>query len=140
MTGTELFEETKDVMSGREDMLINQQFITRLNDAIAVVSGRTMPLKLITFDDNDDIARTTTYGFSIKRHPKITLENADITQIQLEPELIIALKNSIASLYEPMMAKQFMSMYWEMIGTYNNNVISSREFKDLLKGGVRVFP
>lgn len=135
---TTFFEKVKSNMSNRDAMIMNQQFLDRTQDAIEFTLGRTTSLKLITFREDGDIARTTDLGFNVLQHPELT--NDTSAELMLEPLLIIAVKNKVCSEYEPMLGKKYMSNFWEAIGSYKEALANSREMAEIGRGRTRAFP
>lgn len=138
MTVLDFFEEVKDNMSNRDAMVLNQQFLTRANDAITMVLGRTTSLALITFLEEGDIARTTALGFNVLKHPKLINDVSSV--VVLEDLLIIAVKNKICAEYEPMLAKKYMANFWEALGSHQYALSTSREMEEIGKEVPRAFP
>lgn len=138
MTVLDFFTEVVDNMSNRSAMVLNQMFLTRTQDSIALVLGRTTSLALITFEEEGDIARTTNLGFNVLNHPKLL--NDINSEIILEDLLIIAVKNKVCAMYEPMLAKVYMSNFWEALGSHQHAINTSREIAKIGKGIPRAFP
>jgi len=138
MTVLTFFKKVKNNMSNRDEMLMNQQFLDRTEDAITLVLGRTTSLALITFEEEGRIARTTALGFNVLKHPEIT--NDINSEIILEDLLIIAVKNKVCAEYEPMIAKKYMSNFWEALNSHQLAINSSREIEEIGKEMPRAFP
>ena len=135
---TQFFEEVKNNMSNRGAMLLDQMFLDRTNDAITLALGRTLSLKLITFSEDGNIARTTELGFNVLAHPKVI--NSVDSELLLEDLLIIAVKNKVCSEYEPMLSKKYMYNFWEAINSHNLSINTSREIAEIGKELPRAFP
>ena len=138
MTVSDFFDKVKSNMSNRDAMTLDQQFLDRANDAIEIVLGRATSLKLITFLEDGDIARTTSLGFNVLAHPELI--NDVNSEVLLEPLLIIAAKNKICAEYEPMLVKKYMNNFWEAIGSHKEALNTSREMEEIGKGVPRAFP
>lgn len=134
----DFFTEVKDNMSNRDTMVLDQKFLTRTQDTIALVLGRTISLALITFQESGDISRTTDLGFNVLRHPKLL--NDVNSEIVLEDLLIIAVKNKVCAMYEPMLAKTYMANFWEALGSHQEAINSSREMAEIENEVLRAFP
>lgn len=134
----DFFEEVKNNMSNRDTMIMDQKFLTRTQDAIALTLGRTPSLALITFAEDGRIARTTSLGFNVLKHPVLT--NDASSEIILEDLLIIAVKNKVCAMYEPMLAKQYMMVFWEAVNSNNEAINTSKEIETIGKELPRAFP
>ena len=138
MTVADFFEEVKDNMSNRDTMILDQKFLTRTNDAIKLVLGRTLSLTLITFLEEGDIERTTALGFNVLKHPKLI--NDVSSEILLEDLLIIAVKNKVCAKYEPMLSKTYMIDFWEALNSHQEAINKSKEMEEVGKELPRAFP
>lgn len=134
----DFFETVRNNMSNRGEMVLDQMFLDRAQDAIEFVLGRTTSLRLITFLEEGDIARTTAYGFNVLEHPE--LENDVNSEIILERLLRIAVKNKICAEYEPMLSKKYMANFWEAIGSHNEAIAKSKELEEIGQEVPRAFP
>ena len=134
----DFFDKVKNNMSNRGEMILDQTFLDRTEDAITLVLGRTISSALITFLEEGDIARTTSLGFNVLNHPELT--NDVNSEIILEKLLIIAVKNKVCSEYEPMLSKKYMSNFWEALNSHQLAMNTSREIEEIGKELPRAFP
>lgn len=132
----ELAEATKLVMANRTISMLQDQFALRAEEVIETISYATIPMKLVVRFSGDNILRDISEDMYIKRHPKLAVYTEGIgyqidpsQEIELDENLIPALKYGIALRYEPQNTTLW-KYFWQSINSHRKSITQSAAFRN----------